>query len=241
MVAAGTGAITPISLWIFGEGRYEPANFPSFTIDEKDLVWDWYTSSSNYKQLRADAYEATDNAGWQIEAAGGFSGLQFEGDMLQLAKTQPSASGYADENGQGAVEACQADLDDLFATLDARSLWVTRIRSELSRDALEADLDLAADGDQSFVSNVLQVPDANQIGDPCPNAYPDCYSGSSTGSDGSGDGSTFEDADADSGCNAGTPTGGGCALGSPSGFRWSLVVLMALGAATAWRRSRGAS
>ena len=32
-LAAGTGAKTPITLWMIGEGRYEPANFPSFTID----------------------------------------------------------------------------------------------------------------------------------------------------------------------------------------------------------------
>jgi hypothetical protein len=38
MVAAGTGATVGVTLWIVGEGRYEPTNFPSFYIQTRSLV-----------------------------------------------------------------------------------------------------------------------------------------------------------------------------------------------------------
>ena len=53
MVAAGVGVTTPITLWIFGEGRYQPTNFPTFAITGSELVWDFGSSSSNYKALQA--------------------------------------------------------------------------------------------------------------------------------------------------------------------------------------------
>src|SRR5262249_51130853 len=54
MVAAGTGANVGVTLWVVGEGRYGPQNFPSFVIASEDLVWDWASASSNYKTLRAE-------------------------------------------------------------------------------------------------------------------------------------------------------------------------------------------
>ena len=222
MVAAGAGAFTPVTLWILGEGRYEPANFPWFAIDAKDLVWNWNTGSSNYKELRAAEYEATNNEGWQIETAGPFPSLTFQGELMGLATSNPTGSGYADDMGQGAVDACKEDLADLLATLDPASVWVTRVRGELSRDALASDLDLAAATDQSAVPAVLQVPDGAMIGSPC--LYADCYDG--TGADGPG--SPGDDPD----------SSGGCSIGEPAGFRWSLAALAALGIAAALRRRR---
>src|SRR5262249_32903784 len=144
MVAAGTGAFTPITLWIAGEGRYEPANFPSFVIDPSTVWWDWGTSSSTYKQIRADAFKSSDNKGWIVEAAGGFSSVQLKSDLLSLAMSDPVGSGYADDVGKGAVEACQADLDDLLAGIAPASFWITRMSAELSQAALATDLELAA-------------------------------------------------------------------------------------------------
>ena len=53
MVAAGTGATVGITLWVVGEGRYEPQNFPSFVDPHDDIAWDWTQSKSNYTELRA--------------------------------------------------------------------------------------------------------------------------------------------------------------------------------------------
>jgi hypothetical protein len=51
MVAAGVGATVPITLWVLGEGSYGPTNFPTFTIDASQLVWDFAANISNYGQL----------------------------------------------------------------------------------------------------------------------------------------------------------------------------------------------
>jgi hypothetical protein len=69
MVAVGTGATTGITIWVIADGRWAPKNFPTFTINDPDIAWDWVTSSSNYESLRL-AKEATFNGrGWQIESS----------------------------------------------------------------------------------------------------------------------------------------------------------------------------
>ncbi|MGH7440319.1 MAG: DUF2330 domain-containing protein, partial [Polyangiaceae bacterium] len=40
MVAAGTGATVGITLWVIGDGRYEPSNFTPFTVSPGALTWD---------------------------------------------------------------------------------------------------------------------------------------------------------------------------------------------------------
>jgi MYXO-CTERM domain-containing protein len=69
MVAAGTGATVGISLWVLGEGRYEPQNFPSFFIPTTDIAWDWNQSKSNYTELRAAKTTAAAGRGWETESS----------------------------------------------------------------------------------------------------------------------------------------------------------------------------
>src|SRR5207302_6777496 len=69
MVAAGTGSTVGITLWVIGEGRYEPQNFPSFYIPTSDLIWDWRTSSSNYTTLRAKIEADNGNKAWETESS----------------------------------------------------------------------------------------------------------------------------------------------------------------------------
>lgn len=52
MVAAGTGAITAIKLFVLAEGRYRAKGFADAAIDPSALVWDFNASSSNYRDLR---------------------------------------------------------------------------------------------------------------------------------------------------------------------------------------------
>ncbi|MCL2450457.1 MAG: DUF2330 domain-containing protein, partial [Polyangiaceae bacterium] len=69
MASIGTGVSVGISIWVVSDGRYEPANFPLYHIDDSDLVWDWSTSSSNYTALRAQHESGSDNANWEIESS----------------------------------------------------------------------------------------------------------------------------------------------------------------------------
>jgi MYXO-CTERM domain-containing protein len=147
MMAAGAGDTTVVTLWVVSEGRYEPQNFPSFTVDRSALVWDWDSSSSNYSALVQAGYDA------------------------QLAY-DPRGAGYGDGDPTAAQTELDEDLDTLFTGLSAPP-YITRLRAELSRAALATDLVLQASSDQSPLSNHINV--TNTVGTPpaCP-PPPDC-------------------------------------------------------------------
>jgi hypothetical protein len=173
MVAAGTGLLTPISLWVVGEGRYEPTNFPSFEIDPGDLVWNWDTSSSNYKDLRAKGFEATEGKAWLYEAAEPMSTYQIEYPLKDLVDFTPQESGYGDAQGVGADEELTEDLAALYGSIDPTSLWVMRLHAELPRVALGTDLEIGASQNQSTVVRFFEASTTVGTAPECP-VFPPC-------------------------------------------------------------------
>ncbi|NUQ74585.1 MAG: DUF2330 domain-containing protein [Polyangiaceae bacterium] len=225
MVAAGTGAITPISLWVFGEGRYEPGNFPYFTVNADDLTWNWDTSKSDYSTIRQAAFDKELGKVWHMESAEPFSMWQLD-PIRWLAESSPKESGYADANGQGAVESCDADLATLTAGMNEQALWVTKLHADLPRSALATDLEVGASADQSAVSHILEV--SKTVGTPpaCP-TFPPCPDETETNSwDG------FWSDDSASG------KGGGCAMGGSTGVPAVAGLLGLAAAVTLVRRRR---
>ena len=83
MVAIGTGATTGISIWVVGDGRWEPQNFPFFTIDDSEISWDWNTGSSNYETLRLSKEAALKGRGWQFESSLELSQYTIRQDLTQ--------------------------------------------------------------------------------------------------------------------------------------------------------------
>jgi hypothetical protein len=158
MVAAGTGSTVGITLWVVASGRYEPQNFPFFTVDSSTLVWDWSASSSNYVSLRTAKEQALNNSAWQIESSLAIAPYAIENSVLR----DPSASAYAPVPapdggaGQTALEVRAQDLNTLFP-LGGSSARITRMRGDLSQTALANDLVLQASNDQSTLSNVYQA------------------------------------------------------------------------------------
>jgi hypothetical protein len=151
------------------EGRYEPSNFETFTIEASQLVWNWDTSSSNYAELKKAAFDASGGKSWLVEAGEPFSKYWFEDNLRWSAEFDPTNSGYGlDPMGPSALDECSADLDVLFSTIPDATLSVTRLHAELSRAALVTDLNLQASPDQSYVSRWFQV--TNAVGTPpaCP-------------------------------------------------------------------------
>jgi hypothetical protein len=69
MVAVGTGPTTGITIWVVADGRWEPQNFPSFTIGDSELAWDWASNSSNYETVRLAKESVFKGRGWQIESS----------------------------------------------------------------------------------------------------------------------------------------------------------------------------
>lgn len=180
MVAAGTGAVTPITLWVLGEGRYETANFDNFTINTSSVIWNWNTSSSTYPILKDAAFAANGSA-WLTEAARPTSSFELTDNLIQVAEFNPTASGYGDAMGMGAVEEATADADALLGHINPASLWITRLHAELPRAALGNDLELGASMTQTKVENYIQTTVGIGTPPPCPD-----YSGCETPVGGSG-------------------------------------------------------
>jgi uncharacterized membrane protein YgcG len=243
MVAAGVGAKVPITLFMLAEGRYAPTNFPWFTISESALVWDFATSSSNYKTLRQQGFDATVGRGWLVETANPTSAASITAPIMTTAQLDPMNSGYADDMGNGAEVAAQADLDTLLGGISPSSLWLTRIYAELPRAALDADLDVGAAKTQAPITGSLFATKfVNAPACPCDPSTSSSGGGSTGGSGGSGTG----------GAGGGTATGGaggtgggsgdsgGCAIGGTAGAPMTLGGLAAALALAAARRRRRA-
>ena len=185
MVAAGTGATVGISLWVVSEGRYEPQNFPGFTIKADDLVWDWTQQKSNYTTLRADKTTASGGRAWETESSTIVYPQQIQGTVRNpgyygspsptdggppLSPDEQSARFNYDPvlGAQGnvtktAVQVRDEDMAALFHGIPTSTTRVTRLRADLTHAGLNADLVMIASADQSVLSNVRQVTkEANQ-------------------------------------------------------------------------------
>jgi len=249
MVAVGTGPTTGITIWVVADGRWEPKNFPTFTIDDSELVWDWTTSSSNYETLRLSKEAAFGGKGWQIESSlelnmysieqAVFSSIEYgvggEGGVGEGGGGSASSPGlYPLEDG-GAVtlpedataedSLVRKDLAVLFAGINAPNVRVTRMRSDVAHSALSADMVLQASADQHELTN-RHYP-KKTTGDECP------YGG---GSDGGGSGGRGNP-------DTGATNGQGCSTTGPLDAAGTtvavLVGLMTFGAAGVRRRRRG--
>lgn len=183
MVAAGTGATVGITLWVVGEGRYQPSNFGSFTITDEELTWDWNTSSSNFKTVRDQKASADPGKLWEIESSistttsliqnsarfQGNVGGQTGGDYLEA--TDP-----ATQTTKTTAEVQQEDFDTLFAGFGGANSYadvkVTRIRADLAHAALVTDLTVGASTDQADLARTRQPKHEN--GQPLCPVYKEC-------------------------------------------------------------------
>jgi len=174
MVTAGTGATVGITLWVVGEGRYEPDNFPFFHIETDEISWSWKTSSSNFKDLRAQKEAALNGRGWEIESSLAIPSSQVinyvtNGSPYRSPSSGPSPTGTAaadylpiTDTTTGAVtktaeQVRDEDMTTLFAGIAGGNARVTRIRSDLAHASLATDLTLKASTDQTELSNVRNV------------------------------------------------------------------------------------
>ncbi len=234
MVGAGTGSFAPMTLWIFGEGRYETKNFASFEINQPDLVWNWDTGESNYATLKDDTFKAAQNANWLNQYAQPTSSWDVRNRLEQLVSFLPDQSGYGDpkDGWVTANDELQADLEKMFGGLNENALWLTRINTELARAALNKDLALGAATSQEPVTNWFQATKA--IGTPpsCP-SYPPCEPGSELPGDVNGGGSWWGNL----GDGKGNASSSGCAVSSGNQTTAALGILgIALGLSLARRR-----
>jgi len=182
MVTAGTGATVGITLWVLGDGRYEPQNFGKFQIGSTDLVWDWATSSSNYKQLRA---AKSDGKTWEIESSVGMTPdtisnrirFPFIGGGGGPPINVDAGSDYLPVTVDGGVaetadQAREDDITTLFTGISQTKARVTRIRGDIGHANLNVDLDLQPAADQSELAS-LRIP-TQESGQPTCTIYNGC-------------------------------------------------------------------
>jgi hypothetical protein len=176
MVAAGTGATVGISLWVFGEGRYEPQNFPFFVIGAGDIGWDWKQNKSDYVDLRTAKTAAGGGRIWEIESSTDVARPQIESRLGLSSATVLPDGGLATgdylpvRDAQGNVtQAADAVREEDLTTLFGGGSFsrVTRMRADLAHAALDTDLLMTAAKDQGTLSNVRTV--TKELNEPlCP-------------------------------------------------------------------------
>lgn len=179
MVAAGTGAMVGITLWIVADGRWEPKNFPSFVIKQEDVVWDWASSSSNFKTLRTENVKRLGAGAWEMEASVDLATsslrtqIQFpSGPSLVNA---PAYAPVLDDQGKVVMTSDEARADDLKTLLgDARrtTARITRLRADLPQASLATDLALQASNDQANIPTARNV--TKEAGEPQCAIYDEC-------------------------------------------------------------------
>ena len=187
MVAVGTGPTTGITIWVVADGRWEPSNFPTFTITDSELVWDWTTDSSNYETLRLSKESTFGGKGWQIESSLEQSQYAFRNYITSAVQfgtagpgnyTPPASAGASDggtadagpadpDASDGLVKVANDDIDILFAGIRGGNARITRMRSDVVHSALSNDMYLSASADQSEMTN--QHTPKGELGEPqCP-------------------------------------------------------------------------
>jgi len=174
MVAAGTGATTTITLYVLSEGIMETSSHPSFTLPQEAVLWRYETADSNYTDLRKSAYDASNGFGWLLEAGIPYYPSGFGSQIHNVIDfIDPASAGYPDMTWEEAHAAADEDLELLFAGMNESDVRLTRLRAELSREALVSDLSLAARDNQDTISNVLQTTLFSGTQPACP-PPPDC-------------------------------------------------------------------
>ena len=123
MVAAGTGANVAITLFVIGEGRWEPQNFPSGQLASSGLTWDFTTQSSNYAQARLSLMAEQNGRTWNTaySAQGVLLASDGVGGQIQVGQSYYStlADAYIAQgisNGETTTDCCQSALDMLGYT-----------------------------------------------------------------------------------------------------------------------------
>jgi len=144
MAAAGISGHVAVQLFVIGEGRFRTKNYPSFSVDPGQLVWDYAAGKSNYGELRDVAAKGFDGRAWALE-----SSVDVAQSMIlapEAPPTEPPVDAGIDatpSTDTGATDTAPADT--LAAdTLPADTLAADTLAADTA-DAADADPDAATD------------------------------------------------------------------------------------------------
>jgi len=132
MVVVGAPGPIDLSLWVIGEQRYGSLNYATTTVDSGDLVWDWATNTSNYGEVFEDTIFRNGGRAWVTEYAAPLA----DSELAELLSTRA--------------------LDDFTAArAQVHYPYVTRLRTRMSADYLNEDLQLAIAEDSTGIDREL--------------------------------------------------------------------------------------
>ena len=134
MVAAGTGAVVGLKLWVLGEGRWEAKNFPNGEIATRDLVWDFGAMGSNFGTLENALFSSAPRT-WITETADDFGRAQFFSGLPAGTTTTEAGTTFSTDTDEAEIERAFPGRTDLL---------VTRMFAQLPQSALAEDLHLQA-------------------------------------------------------------------------------------------------
>jgi hypothetical protein len=123
MMRIGAGAQLGVTLFVIGEGRYHPANFPDAVFDPSKLVWDQAKQLSNYQSLSLQAMAQGNGRAWLTEyakkpsldpsASSGSSGMIGNPGLASAyALACPAALPYVPEDGGSFLRDAAPDVDE---------------------------------------------------------------------------------------------------------------------------------
>ena len=125
MVTAGVRSSVALELFVFGDVRYQAANFVNVEVDREEVTFSRTTSTYNYDALAAQALTQRAGEVWLTEFA----------DQLDYWEYDP-----AEPDGQGGVYSAPDDwavVRNVYSTP-----FLTRMRADLPVHALAGDLAL---------------------------------------------------------------------------------------------------
>lgn len=224
MVAAGTGALTPITLFVMAEGRYQAQNFPNLAFDPANVVFHWDDYTSNYDTLIKGLFVGSGGFGWLTQSAAPYDTYNLESRINQVIDFNPGQTGWGDpDNGISEYDDAAADLATLFAGMNPSNVWLTRMHAQLSRPALGTDLNLEAEPTQAQVSRIIQTALSDGTPPECPD-YSWCFDDGSNGGDFNGLGQDNQDY---------VKSKGSCSVQKPGSNDSTAMLLAGLGLAAA--------
>lgn len=229
MVAAGSGAQVGITLWVAGEGRWEPQSFPSFAIAASDVTWRWANYSNDSDAKRKAKIAELGQSAWEIENSIEFGSFLVSNTISAYTsgpmppRVQLPDGGFGtlqvydpvlDDQGNVIKTSAEVEAEDMDALFQKNaSVRLTRMHSDLPRASLATDLTLQASKDQALLPTLRQI--TKEADEPqCP-VYEGCkYVGTKPRSEAKNvAASSCGDAKGDKFC--GGTVGGGCSVQTP--------------------------
>jgi len=121
MTAIAAGPEMGVVVFILGDQRYQPANWPDLTIDPADIEFDYTTYRSNWTSLVARAVDDAGGQGFVTEMAGPTA------PMADLAR------------GQTPTDPDQIAAREALLTLFDAHPYITRMYTRLSAEEMTSD------------------------------------------------------------------------------------------------------